>query len=413
VKAALAASDAGRLQSRSIDTHPLPSEGLFTIVAAGKAAQPMARAIVGKYGLLSAGAAGQNPGRVRELLIASGSHPVPNQASVDSGFAALRLATEARERGDVFVLLLSGGASAMLAAPAPGLSLSDLTEVTRLLLQSGLPIADLNAVRKHLSAIKGGRLAVAAGTSITFAISDVHAPIEDDPSVIASGPTVGDASTFASAIEGLERGGILDRMPASVVAFLREGARGERPETVKPDDPRLQEATFVLAGSRRDAMAGAAEHAGSLGYHVESVEPPTLGAARDAAASFAARALSASQNAPRPFCLLASGETTVRVTGNGRGGRNQEFALAFASARPPLGAYALASIGTDGIDGPTDAAGALVDATTLARARETGLDAAAALNGHDAYPFFRKLKDLLITGATETNVGDLQILLVE
>ena len=301
----------------------------------------------------------------------------------------------------------------MLAAPADDLSLADKVAATQLLLASGVPIADFNAVRKHLSAVKGGRLAAAARESTTFAISDVHAPVEDDPSVIGSGPTVGDESTFADALDVLHRSGLLERLPRHVLEHLQQGAQGTRAETIRPDDPRLERSTFVLAGSRRDAMNGAAEQARALGYHVSSFDAPTLGEARDAAATFLDRAILLGQTAPRPFCVLASGETTVRVTGNGRGGRNQEFALACVDRLNAQGLAVLARVGTDGVDGPTDAAGALVDSLTARRAVELGLDMGAALSGHDAYPFFQRLDDLIVTGPTETNVGDLQVLLVE
>ena len=311
--------------------------------------------------------------RTRAVVVANGGHPLPDAASFESGARALALADENRARGETLVVLLSGGASAMLAAPADGVTLERKIAVTRELLRSGRPIAEMNAVRKVLSAIKGGKLAARAGRSVTFAISDVHAPIEDDPSVIGSGPTVLDA-------------------PSPGV-----------------------EARFVLAGSRRDAMRGAREEAERLGYPVRSVEPPVLGEARDAAAVFAAQAASLSRAAAQPLCVIASGETTVKLPADGahgRGGRNQEFALAFALAQPRLGDYLFASVGTDGIDGPTDAAGAIVDRTTPARATAAGLDLAASLRAHDAYAVFDRLGDLVKTGPTGTNVGDLQVLLV-
>lgn len=320
----------------------------------------MADAFMARYGA-----------RTRELLVARGGHPLPDAESFASGARALSLADANRERGETLVVLLSGGASAMLAAPAEGVTLEEKIEVTRRLLQSGLPIAEMNAIRKRLSAIKGGQLAVRAGRSVTFAISDVHAPIEDDPAVIGSGPTAVDPS-------------------ASV------------------------DAQFILAGSRRDAMKGAREAAERLGYAVDVIEPPVLGEARDAAASFAAHAAAAARKAAGPLCIIASGETTVKLPmeGNyGRGGRNQEFALAAAAHLEGLTNYVLASVGTDGIDGPTDAAGAIADSTTIARARNKGLDAARALQAHDTYSLFKELDDLIVTGPTQTNVGDLQIVL--
>jgi glycerate 2-kinase len=310
--------------------------------------------------------------RTRAVVIARGGHPLPDAASFESGARALALADDNRGRGETLVVLLSGGASAMLAAPAAGVTLEQKIETTRELLRSGLPIAEMNAVRKRLSAIKGGKLARRAGRSITFAISDVHAPIEDDPSVIGSGPTVVEA----------------------------------------PSPP--VEARFVLAGSRRDAMKGARDRAEELGYGAVVIQPPVLGEAREAAAAFASRVSSLAHDRARPLCVIASGETTVALPAgtHGRGGRNQEFALAAASHLERLGGWVLASVGTDGVDGPTDAAGAIADDTSLARARAKGLDAARALQAHDSYPFFQALDDLVVSGPTGTNVGDLQILLL-
>jgi hydroxypyruvate reductase len=248
---------------------------------------------------------------------------------------------------------------------------------------------------------------------VTFAISDVHAPVEDDPALIGSGPTVGDDSTFASACDALRRAGILDAMPGSVRAHLDAGVAGRQPESIKPGDPRLRDAHYVLAGSRRDAMSAVADRAKGLGYHTVTIDSPTLGEARYAAGEFVEHARVLGQQHQRPLCVIASGETTVRVAGHGKGGRNQEFALAAATDLAGLGTAALASVGTDGIDGPTNAAGAIADSATLARARDRHLNAQTALQENDAYPFFLALGDLVITGPTETNVGDVQILLVE
>ena len=358
-------------------------------------------------------------GRIREVCVAAGSHPVPDEASVEAGLRALAMARDARQRDATLIVLLSGGASAMLEAPAEGITLADTIALTRVLLRGGLPIADVNAIRKHVSAIKGGQLAVAAGRSITFALSDVHGPVENDPAVIGSGPTVADPTTFADALAALTRdqrgigpGHALDD-PAwplkRVLDRLRRGVRGEIEETPKPGDPRLTRAQFVLAGSRQDAMDGACAEAARRGYLVERVEAPTIGEASAAARAFLARVPG---RAERPLCVVASGETTVTLgRAPGHGGRNQEFALAAVRGLSALADAALASIGTDGIDGPTDAAGAIVDDTTLARARALGLDPDAALAAHDSHPFFRALGDLVVTGATGTNVGDLQVLL--
>ena len=379
-----------------------------------------------------------HPERVRDVLVAQGAHPVPDAASVDAGRRALALAREVRARRGVLVVLLSGGASAMLAAPADGVTLADKIALTRFLLRSGLPIAEMNAIRKHVSAIKGGQLAAAAGRSITYAISDVHSPIEDDPAVIGSGPTVADPTTFATALRTLgsnqgqtrvrpgsdqgqttfagifagaapSDGGAVGPL-ADVLTFLQRGERGEAAETPKPGDARLADAAFVLAGSRQDAMDGAYAEAERLGYVVERVAAPTLGEAAVAGRALVDLAHARATRAGRAVCVIASGETTVTLgDSTGRGGRNQELALAAALAMARSGDVALASVGTDGIDGPTDAAGAIADATTIARAQAMGLDASAALARHDSHPFFRSLGDLVVTGPTGTNVGDLQV----
>lgn len=349
---------------------------------------------------------------VRETVVARGGHPVPDAASVESAKEALRLAVDARARGDVLLVLLSGGASAMLEMPADDISLADLVLLTKLLLASGMPIADMNAVRKHVSAIKGGQLAAAAGRTITVAISDVHAPVADDPASIGSGPTVADPSSFADVERALRTAGLIERVPARVRDRIARGMRGEVGETPKPGDSRLAQSRFVLAGSRQDAMDGASTEAAARGYRVVRVADPTLGEASEAARAFVARGADAIRATRGSVCVVASGETTVRLgQEHGTGGRNQEFALAAARELAPLGACVLASIGTDGVDGPTDAAGAIVDSTTIARAMSLGIDIAHALASHDVYPALQSLGDLVVTGPTGTNVGDVQVLL--
>jgi glycerate-2-kinase len=364
---------------------------------------------------MAAAAARRLGPRIREGLIISteggdgpfpvavGSHPVPTDASERAGRLALMLA---RSTGpdETFLVLLSGGASALMAVPADGITLADKARTTELLLKTGASIGALNTVRKHLSAIKGGRLAEAAAATLTFAISDV---VGDDLSVIGSGPTVADASTFAGALAAIDAHGGRDRFPSPVVSRLASGARGELSETPKV----LIGGAARVIGSRHEAMAGAAAEARSRGYAVRVVEEPVIGEARIAAHGClraAATAVSAT-----PVCLISSGETTVRVTGQGRGGRNQELALAAVDSVSDLPATAaLASVGTDGVDGPTDAAGAVVDSSTARRANEAGLSAARFLDDNDAYAFFHALGDLIQTGPTGTNVGDLQIILL-
>lgn len=337
------------------------------------------------------------------------SHPAPNAASEAAGTRALVLAAESRPRG-VLVVLLSGGASAMLAVPAAGIALADKIESARALMHAGVAIGDLNCVRKHLSAVKGGRLAAAAGQTVTLAISDVHGPIADDPAVIGSGPTVADPTTCVEALEIVRRAGLMESLPPAVIAHL-DRASDESP---KPGDSRLAQSAYHVIGNRQNAMDGARQAARALGYAVRVVESATDGEAREAGAAFAADGLR--ESGAGPVCVIASGETTVHVRGTGRGGRNQEFALGALplvdSRASRAAAVALASAGTDGIDGPTDAAGAIVDNTTSARARDRGVRAQDALASNGAYDFFAAVDDLIKWGPTGTNVGDLHVLLV-
>ena len=341
-------------------------------------------------------------------------HPIPDAGSLAAARAALAVAAGLGEHDDLLVLL-SGGASALLAAPADTITLDDKLAVTSLLLAAGASIAELNTVRKHLSAIKGGRLAAATRARVTtLAVSDVVAPIDNDPSVIGSGPTVADPTSYSAAIDVLRRTGVGPRVPTAVRSHLAAGARGELAETPKPGDPRLARSTWRLAGGRHDAMRGAAGLAGRRGYHVAVIDEPVTGEARLAGPALVARAFDTCASLRRPACVVSSGETVVRVAGTGTGGRNQELALAAARALASAGEpAALASVGTDGIDGPTDAAGAIVDRETLSRARAAGLeDPERWLAGNDAYHFFARLGDLVTTGPTRTNVADLQVVLI-
>jgi glycerate 2-kinase len=372
----------------------------MNVVAAGKAAEPMLDALHRSAG-----------DRIRETAIAIGGHPVPDDASVAAGQRALGVARRAAAKGDWLVVLLSGGASAMMEVPVPGITLEDLAATTRLLLASGLPIASMNAVRKHLSAIKGGWLGAVAGQTLTYALSDVHFPIEDDPSVIGSGPTVADESRYDDALAALARADLTERVPDAVLAWLRAGAAGQQPETPKPGDARLAHVHFVVAGNRHTVLTAAAHEARSRGYHVTTIEAPIVGEARAAAAAFAQLAA----QARRPAAFIGGGETTVTLPGGvpvRPGGRNQEFALAMAGRLAALGPAVFVSAGTDGVDGRTDAAGAFSDDTTVRRAESAGLDIAAALIAHTSHDFFARLDDLLITGPTRTNLGDIQVMLL-
>jgi hydroxypyruvate reductase len=299
-----------------------------------------------------------------------------------------------------------------MALPAPEIPLDAKQRTARILMEQGADIYELNTVRKHLSAIKGGQLAVAArGSVLTLAVSDV---VGDDLSVIASGPTVADDSTFAAALDVLDRRGGRAIYPEAVVDRLVRGAAGDVPETPSSGDPRLARAHAHVIGPQRGAIDGARQAAESLGYHVHIVGEPVTGEAREAARHHIARTTAAVAPMPRPVCVIASGETTVTVIGRGKGGRNQEFALAMAQSLAALGPrVAAASIGTDGIDGPTDAAGAIVDPTTFERAAAAGLAAPEDyLKDNNTYEFFDAIGDLIRTGPTSTNVGDLQVILV-
>ncbi len=417
IDAASAAVLVGRaVQDPQID---VAADAPTVLIAAGKAAATMAAELADRLARPPCRGVVCATHRVGDLPAGlewiRGGHPLPTDESVEAGRRALELARSVRSP-ERLVVLLSGGASALLAAPAAGLSLGDKMAVTRTLLEAGAEIHELNAVRKHLSQLKGGWLAAAAtGPTTTLAISDVVGPVADDPSAIGSGPTVPDPTTFSDALAAIDRRTDRRHLPRTAVEILERGARGRLPETPKPGDPRLTHSRLWVIGNRQSAMAGAQAAAARLGYHVVTLAAPVTGEARVVGREYVPRLVELLRDTPRPACLLSSGETTVRVIGRGRGGRNQELALAVAQALAPLAGteIAFASVGTDGIDGPTDAAGALVDSTTLARATCAGLAAPDRfLDDNDTYAFFEALGDLVQMGPTDTNVGDLQVALV-
>jgi glycerate 2-kinase len=413
VRAGLAAVEPAALVIRALAADPDFAAGdRFRVIAAGKAAAAMADGAARALGhrivsglIVATKAAGVTP----PFEAIAGGHPLPSAGSELAGRRALAVAdsTDARDR---LLLLLSGGASALLAAPAPGISLDEKKETTRRLLLAGADITSLNCVRKHLSQIKGGGLALrsAAGCH-TLAISDV---VGDDVAVIGSGPGVPDSSLFHDAVEALRRFGGIDAYPDAVRRRLLAGERGQLPETLAPADARAERATAEVIGSRVTAMDGACAAAARLGYRVIRIEAPVIGEARQAARDYVRRIAAEMRDVHAPLCVVSSGETTVRVTGTGRGGRNQEFVLAAAEDVQALGRNVLlASVGTDGIDGPTHAAGALADGSTVERARRLALDLHGALHDNDSHTFFAALGDLVVTGETGTNVGDLQVFL--
>lgn len=413
VRAGLDAVEPGALVMRALAADPEFAAGdRFHVLSAGKAAAAMAAGAVRALGYRIAGGliVATKPLAVTPPFdTIAGGHPLPTAGSELAGRRALALAaaTDGRDR---LLCLLSGGASALLAAPAPGITLDDKKETTRRLLLEGADIAALNSVRKHLSQIKGGGLALrsAAGCH-TLAISDV---VGDDVAVIGSGPGVPDDSTFHDAVEALRRFGGIDRYPDGVRRRLLAGERGEFPETLSPGDARAARATAAIIGSRVTAMDGACAAAERLGYRVVRIDDAVVGEARQAARDYIRRIATEMRGFDGPLCVVSSGETTVRVRGAGVGGRNQEFVLAAAEDVHAFGRdVLLGSIGTDGIDGPTGAAGALADGSTVERARRLALDLNASLAANDSHTVFAALGDLVVTGETGTNVGDLQVFL--
>jgi hydroxypyruvate reductase len=413
VSAAIEAASAAHAIARVVDDESLaaPLRSSRThVIAVGKAAAEMAAAWfeASVFPTASALVVSNHPAAFPAgVEFHLGSHPIPDRRSEAAAVRALSLA-RAVAPDETLVLLLSGGASALIAQPLPGVALDDKQQVVNAMLRGGADIHALNAVRKHISGIKGGRLAAACrGRVLTLAISDV---VGDDLAVIGSGLAVPDPSTWHDAWEALNQHVSLDEQPRSIRRLIERGLAGEIAETLKPGDLVLARAEARVIAGRADAMAGARRAAERLGYRVAVLDAPITGEARLAAPRWLRAALDSAVRAGR--CVISSGETTVRVTGSGRGGRNQEFALALvtplaAAARP----VAVASVGTDGVDGPTTAAGAIVDATTRWRSQQLGLVAENYLADNDSNAFFAALGDLIETGPTGTNVGDLQILL--
>jgi glycerate 2-kinase len=391
------------------------------VVGAGKATARMARAAEAALGdLLSGGVIvvkyGHTVplGRVEQV---EASHPLPDEAGVRGTSRIMDLLRDADHR-TLVLCLLSGGGSALLVAPAEGIRLADKQQVTDLLLRAGATINELNAVRKHLSQVKGGRLArlAAPATIAALALSDV---IGDRLDVIASGPTVADPSTYGEALAVLDRYGLREQVPAAARGLLERGASGLVAETPKDGDDCFRNARTDVVGSLALALEEARNEAERLGYEAGVLTSALEGEARAAARFLAAQAREARATVgAKPRCLISGGETTVRVTGDGRGGRNQELALAFALEIEGLEGVTLLSAGTDGTDGPTDAAGAIVDGDTARRARQARIDPAWHLDYNDSYTFFVRLDAAtggtshLRTGPTGTNVMDVQIMLI-
>lgn len=391
--------------------------GCIFVVGAGKASARMALALEAVLGdRITGGAVTTKYGYVeplRRIVLTEAGHPLPDAAGIQGASRIAHIADSA-DRGDLVFVLISGGGSALLPMPAPGISLEEKVATTDLLLRSGAAITEVNTVRKHLSGLKGGWLARRAAPAkvVTLILSDV---LGNPLDAIASGPTVPDPTTFADALAVVDRYALRGKMPASIRRHLERGAAGEVPETPKPGDPVFAGVRTLVVGDISLAAAAAVERARRLGYHVDLRATDAEGEARDVGARFGAQvrdARAAWKSRQGPVCLIMGGETTVTVRGSGRGGRNQELALASVEVIAGISQTLVAAFGTDGTDGPTDAAGAVADGTTLSRARARGLDPAAALANNDAYPFFDALDDLIISGPTNTNVNDLWLGLI-
>jgi glycerate 2-kinase len=410
--AALAAADPAKTLPGFL---PAPPTGRTIVVGAGKAAAKMAQAVEDHWPGALTGLVVTRYGHAvpcQRIEVVEASHPVPDAAGQDAARRILGM-MQGLTRDDLVICLMSGGASALLALPAPGISLADKQAVTRDLLRCGATIAEINCVRKHLSAIKGGRLAAAAHPArvATYAISDVPG---DDPAVIGSGPTVADPSTFAEARGILAKYGLTP--PPPVTSRLAASAD----ETPKPGDPRLAGATYQLIATPRAALETAARFAREHGVAPLILGDAIEGEAREVALIQAAvarraaagRLATAGQPLPLPAVLLSGGETTVTVKGKGRGGRNAEFLLALALALDGQKSIFALAADTDGIDGTESNAGALIGPDTIARAKSQGLDLAAKLADNDAWGAFDAVGDLLVTGPTFTNVNDFRAILV-
>jgi hydroxypyruvate reductase len=387
------------------------------VIGTGKASAAMAQAVEEVLGdFLTDGIVNVKYAHTRPLQIVrcnEAGHPVPDEAGLRGSREIVQLLTQTGER-DLVMCLISGGGSALLPLPAEGLTLDDKQSLTQELLRCGATIHEINVLRKHVSGVKGGRLAKLAfpSTLVTLIISDV---IGDDLDSIASGPTVPDRSTFGDCLDILDKYSIRETIPAPVLVYLEQGARGEQEETPKAEDPAFKGTQNVIVASNRLALQAALSKAEELGYNSmilsSSIEGETKEVAEDHAA-IAKNILETGNPVARPACVISGGETTVKIQGKGLGGRNQEFALAASIAIEGLEDVVILSGGTDGTDGPTDAAGAIADGRTASRSRTMGMDAGRYLNDNDSYHFFEPLGDLLMTGPTFTNVMDLRMVLV-
>ncbi|MGD8534869.1 MAG: glycerate kinase [Candidatus Aminicenantes bacterium] len=391
-------------------------EGIY-VIGTGKASAAMAQAVEELLGKrIKGGVVNVKYGHIfplNKIKVNEAGHPVPDEAGFHGTEEIIQLLKKT-EKNDLVLFLISGGGSALLPYPAEGLTLEEKQEVTKYLLEVGACIHEINAVRKHLSRVKGGRLAKLAhpSTLISLMLSDV---IGDDLDTIASGPTVPDDSTFDDCLKVLEKYQMREKIPASVVELLEKGARGEVEETPKAGDPAFQRTQNMIIASNILAVQAAQRKAEELGYNTMILSTFVEGETKEAArvhAAVAKEILHTGNPVPRPACIISGGETTVTIRGKGLGGRNQEFVLAAVIDIDGLENVVILSAGTDGTDGPTDAAGAIADGSTVSRAKKKGMDAEYFLRENDSYHFFKPLGDLIITGPTHTNVMDLRLVMV-
>ncbi|NWF72754.1 MAG: glycerate kinase [Nitrospirae bacterium] len=386
------------------------------VAGAGKATAPMAQAIEQQLGpRLDGGLVVVKYGHglpTKHIIVAEGGHPVPDQSGQR---AAARLCAMAAELGqrDLLIVLLSGGASSLLPGPVPGVTLADKQRATRELLRCGASIREINTVRKHLSYIKGGRLAeLTKATVVTLILSDV---LDDDLSAIASGPTAPDPTTYQEALAVLKRYRIWRAVPQRIRQHLDRGCRGLVSETPKPGASLFRRVHHHIIGNNTTAVTAVTCAAREAGLRTLVHTPALTGEAREGGTRFGALAkkiVRGRKQLRRPYCVVAGGETTVTVTGKGTGGRAQEFAAAAALEISGLANVWVVAIGTDGTDGPTDAAGAVVDGNTVTRAQRLSVDLKGALKRHNTYPALKRLHQLITTGPTGTNVNDLYLIFV-
>ena len=389
----------------------------IVVVGLGKAGAPMAAAVEEIVGArIARGVVVTKYGHVqptRVVRIHEAGHPVPDDAGM-AGARAVLDHVKGLDSGDLVLVLISGGGSALTPAPVDGVTLAEKQSLTKALLACGADIREMNTLRKHISRLKGGQLARAAAPArvFTLILSDI---VGDPLDAIASGPTVPDPTTYADALAILDKYRIREEIPSSIRTHLEAGATGKVSETPKPEDPLFGRVKSVMVASNIQALEAARAEAERLGFRAIILSSFIEGETREIARMHAALALevrASGHPARPPVCLITGGETTVTLRGTGKGGRNQEFALASALDIAGLPDVVVFSAGTDGTDGPTDAAGALADGETVKRALGLGLTPRAALDGNDAYPFFERLGDLVITGPTRTNVMDVRLVLV-